>query len=295
MTNLSQYDPRWKDIKLGFSNLTIGQAGCLITCCSMLADTTPDKLNDRLKSVSGYADQNLLIWTKLNEATNNKLEFQWLNYVYNNDGVKQIIADEGACIVRVDNAGTMHFVLYIGNGKMVDPLTGTVQPTSKYPAQGFADIKVNETVDICQSYKDEISFKDKVIGERDAEIVTLKNGVSFKDKVIGERDLEIEQLKKQLTEKDIVVSNQTADLLKTKEDLDSVKEQLKSTTDELVAKEELRAKWYGLYQQSQETLGSCQKDRTTFQKQLTECINKGELTWGDLILKIWGKIKGQKI
>ena len=274
MTNLSQYDPRWKDIKLGFSNLTIGQAGCLITCCSMLADTTPDKLNDRLKSVSGYADQNLLIWAKLNEATNNKLEFQWLNYVYNNDGVKQIIADEGACIVRVDNAGTMHFVLYIGNGKMVDPLTGTIQPTSKYPAQGFADIKVNETVDICQSYKDEISFKDKVIGER---------------------DIEIGHLKKQLTEKDIVVSNQTADLLKTKEELDSVKEQLKSTTDELVAKEELRAKWYGLYQQSQETLGSCQKDRTTFQKQLTECINKGELTWGDLILKIWGKIKGQKI
>ena len=274
MTNLSQYDPRWKDIKLGFSNLTIGQAGCLITCCSMLADTIPDKLNDRLKSVSGYADQNLLIWAKLNEATNNKLEFQWLNYVYNNDGVKQIIADEGACIVRVDNAGTMHFVLYIGNGKMVDPLTGTVQPTSKYPAQGFADIKVNETVDICQSYKDEISFKDKVIGERDSEI---------------------KQLKKQLTEKDIVVSNQTADLLKTKEELDSVKEQLKSTTDELVAKEELRAKWYGLYQQSQETLGSCQKDRTTFQKQLTECINKGELTWSDLFLKLWNKIKGKKI
>jgi len=122
----------------------------------------------------------------------------------------------------------------------------------------------------------------------------LANGFSFPTD-LWERDLEIEQLKKQLTEKDIVVSNQTADLLKTKEELDSVKEQLKSTTDELVAKEELRAKWYGLYQQSQETLDSCQKDRTTFQKQLTECINKGELTWSDLFLKLWNKIKGEKI
>jgi hypothetical protein len=143
---LSQLDERWRYLMLGTSNITIGEAGCLITCCSMLANTTPDKLNQKLIDVGGYQDGNLLIWSKLSEATNGKLTFNWLNYEYNNDGVKKIIEEEGACIVRVDNNGYMHFVLYIGNGQMIDPLTGQVESTSKYEAVGFADITVKKDI-----------------------------------------------------------------------------------------------------------------------------------------------------
>ena len=50
---LNQRDARWKDIKLGFGNTTIGGYGCTITCVAMLAGLTPDDVNARLKNVNG--------------------------------------------------------------------------------------------------------------------------------------------------------------------------------------------------------------------------------------------------
>jgi hypothetical protein len=57
---LSQSDPRWKDVKLGFDDkLTIGKYGCLLTSMTMVANgfgsnETPESLNNRMKSVTGY-------------------------------------------------------------------------------------------------------------------------------------------------------------------------------------------------------------------------------------------------
>jgi hypothetical protein len=53
---LSQRDPRWKDLPLGFSNLTIGSDGCTLTSITMIANgfgytETPATLNDKLKSL----------------------------------------------------------------------------------------------------------------------------------------------------------------------------------------------------------------------------------------------------
>jgi len=55
---LSQRDPRWKDILLGFTNegRTIGSDGCTLTCLTMLANgfgfqETPATLNDKLKAL----------------------------------------------------------------------------------------------------------------------------------------------------------------------------------------------------------------------------------------------------
>jgi hypothetical protein len=53
---LSQRDPRWKDLPLGFSNLTIGSDGCTLTAITMIANgfgytETPATLNDKLKSL----------------------------------------------------------------------------------------------------------------------------------------------------------------------------------------------------------------------------------------------------
>lgn len=106
---------------------------------------------------------------------------------------------------------------------------------------------------------------------------------------------EVDLLKKQLTEKDILISTQSSELLKLKETLARTLEQSDIYKDRWEKTEELRAKWYEALQQCEGNLDTCKKDRATFQKQLTECLNKGELTWGDLILKIWEKIRGVKI
>ena len=63
---LSQRDPRWKDIRLGFSSegRTIGTDGCTLTCLTMVANgfgfnETPATLNDKLKALGpggGYID-----------------------------------------------------------------------------------------------------------------------------------------------------------------------------------------------------------------------------------------------
>lgn len=57
---LSQMDAKWKDKKLGASDLTIGTCGCLLTCMTMVAnafglDETPASLNDRLMGMGGFA------------------------------------------------------------------------------------------------------------------------------------------------------------------------------------------------------------------------------------------------
>lgn len=67
---MSQNDPRWKSIRLGTSNVTIGQQGCLITCVAMVEkyygfDYTPATLNAYLTNHDGYASGNLLWWGRV--------------------------------------------------------------------------------------------------------------------------------------------------------------------------------------------------------------------------------------
>lgn len=49
-----QNDSRWKNIKLGFGNTTIGSHGCFLTCLSMMVGITPDKVNEILKNDGGF-------------------------------------------------------------------------------------------------------------------------------------------------------------------------------------------------------------------------------------------------
>ena len=136
---LSQRDRRWKNIKVGIGNLTIGQAGCAITCLAMLSGTTPIVVNNELKRVKGYAYTNLVIWTKLIK-TILKLKFIKRVYKYNNAEVKKNLP----CLVEVNAAkigAVRHWVLFIGGYKMIDPWTGKIESTKKYPLTGYSIIK----------------------------------------------------------------------------------------------------------------------------------------------------------
>lgn len=135
ITPLSQRDPRWKNKKLGTSNVTIGNYGCFITSIAMVLGTTPDIVNNTLKDNGGYYKGNLVIWQKVVELFGGDMPVVLAPY---DNTVAKSYVDRGVPVmVIVDGApigASMHMVVYIGNGKMIDPWTGTIEPTGKYKA-----------------------------------------------------------------------------------------------------------------------------------------------------------------
>ena len=144
--SLSQRGKNWSSINLGFSaSTTIGSHGCTITCVAMLAGLNPDEVNSKLKSINGYANTNLIIWSKIQEAIPH-LKFEWRSYFYDNAKVASAIKKNGGCLVEVSGkriGGSKHWVLFIGNKQMIDPWTGSIKSTSWYGTPtGYAEISV---------------------------------------------------------------------------------------------------------------------------------------------------------
>jgi len=148
MTPLGQRDSRWGNIALGFSNTKIKDFGCVITCIAMLAGTTPDVVNRELKRVGGFANGNLVVWSKI-PAAFPQLTFITRSKVYNNDVVKANLP----CLVEVDfdnspNSFGNHWVIYIGNQRLLDPWTGQERSTSSYKiTKGYAIVKKKELIE----------------------------------------------------------------------------------------------------------------------------------------------------
>lgn len=70
MIAFSQRDPRWATELLGTSDITIGAAGCLLTCAAgLLADagvgTDPGRLNRWLVANGGFVDDNLFVFQSI--------------------------------------------------------------------------------------------------------------------------------------------------------------------------------------------------------------------------------------
>ena len=188
----SQRDPKWKDETLGTKG-TIGGYGCTITAIGCLADLTPSEVNQRLKSVNGFANGNLVIWSKIEEAIP-WLRFVWRGYEYNNYKVSKAIEENGGCLVEVSGArigGSKHWLLFIGNRRAYDPWTGEEISTSLYtPITGYAEIKVIGQPDtpVMQITQEEL---DKMRLERD------KNWDLYQDEIKKSEGLQeqIERLK----------------------------------------------------------------------------------------------------
>jgi hypothetical protein len=169
---LKQCDPRWGSKKLGNSN--VASIGCTVTCCAMLAGTTPDKIVDEAQFTSGGA----IYWQTLKS-----LKFIWRGYTYENTKVLQAIKDYGGCLVEVSMPqapGGKHWVLFIGDGKMNDPLTGKTESTSKYTPTGYCILEPLQTNnDTMPNINDEIigksSQRDKVVSHYKFEIGTAKD------------------------------------------------------------------------------------------------------------------------
>jgi len=144
MTLFSQRDSKWSNKFLGDSSTsTIGRYGCTLTCIAMATDTPPDVANDRLKAVQGFQND-LIYWPRVPLAFP-ELQFAARSQAYDNDTVKESIQRNGFSLVEVDFDGKidspldMHWVVYTGNQRMLDPWTGVEKATSYYPlVKGYA-------------------------------------------------------------------------------------------------------------------------------------------------------------
>jgi len=81
----SQKDPRWKDIKLGTSNSTIGGYGCLMTDATMVAryyghDVNPAQMNQLLIDNGGYVNGNLFVFGALTDIFPDVV-IDWNNFI----------------------------------------------------------------------------------------------------------------------------------------------------------------------------------------------------------------------
>lgn len=115
---LSQRDPRWADVPLGFSTQgsTIGMHGCLLVCITMIANgsgfvETPVTLNEKLKALgpdAGYTGDtgNRLVWAGIQGALKT-LMLNDVDYCATGAPIARINAELNMgvpCIVKLDSS-----------------------------------------------------------------------------------------------------------------------------------------------------------------------------------------------
>ncbi|MFN3742613.1 MAG: C39 family peptidase [Anaerolineales bacterium] len=107
----SQQDPQWKDEKLGFSHLSLGKAGCAVTCLAMLLSgyghpETPASLNRKLRQVNGFYDA-AVVWGAINTI---QPTLRWKDIVLCRDSeaplsaINEALASGDAVLAEVDSS-----------------------------------------------------------------------------------------------------------------------------------------------------------------------------------------------
>jgi len=137
----SQRDWRWYWKRVGFGKGHFGSVGCLVTALTGLLfvagyDLHPDQVAEKLRAVNGFIGD-LLYWNKVEKAFP-KVKFVWRYYKYNNTEVKKLVDKGVPVLVEVLLKGSRHWVLFLGDKKMLDPWTGKVVSTSLYPIIGYS-------------------------------------------------------------------------------------------------------------------------------------------------------------
>jgi hypothetical protein len=101
---------------------------------------TPDIVNSRLKDVRAF-DGALLYWSRVPLAYP---KFKWIKRAgsYNNAEVRYYVYTKKIPVLVQVNAwsigAAIHWILFLGDQKALDPWTGTFITTAKYPPTGYA-------------------------------------------------------------------------------------------------------------------------------------------------------------
>lgn len=134
---LKQWDPRWRDVLLGGSNLTIGLKGCTTTCLSMGTELLGTYLlpNQIATNKKNYDSAGNMIWSALNLTG---LAFRWREgnmlsknpNTVNIEVVKAWLPNHTGRICLLEVAGGTHWILGLWWDDVnqdilaVDPATG---------------------------------------------------------------------------------------------------------------------------------------------------------------------------
>lgn len=152
MTPYKQGDSRWANKIVGFGNKThtFKNVGCTVCDITYLynyvtgKDERPDVINERLQKAKAFIGP-AVYWARISNALP-ELKFHYRDYNYNNPVVWAWINlwPQLPVLVEVykkDSPTLKHWVTYIGNRKMYDPIKGQIISTSTpgyTPATGSA-------------------------------------------------------------------------------------------------------------------------------------------------------------
>lgn len=149
--HLSQRDPKWGINRLGTCSDTIFQSGCVITSLAMLANTTPDEVNELFIKKKGYTDGCIVIWTQAAKL---------LDLKYSPVTSKAVFYP---CIAETDfyakRGVPQHFFVLLEDGTILDPLdrSGSKPKKNIYPIKNFRNITKEQPM---ETYKAKLGNKE---------------------------------------------------------------------------------------------------------------------------------------
>lgn len=142
----SQRDRKWANDKMGESGLTLHNYGCTVTSlasllCALGYDETPKTVNRKLSAHGGYYKKTaLILWSAVSRIWT-KLKFVKRAYNYNNlEVIWYVYGKRIPVLVEVNGAkigAARHWVLFVGDKKMIDPWYGRISVTNYYPTTGY--------------------------------------------------------------------------------------------------------------------------------------------------------------
>ena len=144
----SQRDMEWADDKLGTSpDLTVGQAGCLITSiASVLSDFTahamaPGELNQWLRQNGGFTGGGLFVWDSITSLGLRRAEtIQCVSQPAPVKHLAEVLADNAAVVVEVDSTPdgplNQHWVRLLS----VDDKDGQIMDPWQWPGREFTTL-----------------------------------------------------------------------------------------------------------------------------------------------------------
>lgn len=253
MKPLKQCDPKWGSKKLGTG--TICDRGCTVTCCAMLAGTTPDKIVKEAQ----FTKHGAIYWQTLKS-----LKFHWRGYKYENDKVLKAIKDYGGCLVEVSMPsapGGKHWVLAIGNGKIIDPLDGKEKPFSTYKPTGYAILETKQA-DMSNTIQIKKSTFEELVGKSTKYDEFVKMGYDQPKKI----EEDIKTLKKEL--KDETQNHKKCELAKSEmgDKVREARERIESLEEELKTEKASKAQYKGQSERLKEDLEACEARPTKEEK-----------------------------
>lgn len=294
MIAYSQRDPRWKDVKINGTPYTLGTDGCLICALSSIAGITPDVAVTKLRFNGAMVD-----WSSIGEIG---LELVQRSDTYNNEYVAKFIKDNGQCIVRVDWDGDKtttkdtHFVLFIGNQQEIDPWTGTVESTWKYPVLtgyravrriSMSDVtlesdKFEELVTKASRWDDVQKLGYTSAAQIEQEVKDLKQTISDKNNVIDAEEVRADEARKALNE----LITDCAKALNTVQEVTQIKAALVKATADLDTLDDLQRQYAELQLHSKEQVEELNAEIARWKAIADQKAVLGDFETSDLIKEV---------